>query len=846
MTSSSNSKAENAPPFELRLKLYFTLISCMGGLILASGTNESALSVVAIFFAVFGFVFVDWLEFFALPSVAAYAAMGVAAMFCVGDFVEMDAPGQHQMGVVAQLLILVQSILMLQKKNRRIFEQLGVFCLLELVVAAVFNDAILFGLLLLPITLIGAMALTLTTAIWVTEGQSEISSKKVRKKDPHRVRSKITVHSEACWEAIYAASPRLSRIVLWMLAPAVLLIAVFFFYALPRTTDAARVESRGNAMVGFSDELRLEQIGRMMRSTKAAMRIKLRRLGTAEPYTVLGGLYLRGRVLERYEDYDRLSMRGASWKSLPDSYLSAPEPLPAIDSPSNADGTLYRDWVDVKIVCESMRSNALFALAPYHSSETNSAIKHFPERWTLSREGKSDWIHPRAEYRFESHAFRDGSQSELKSFWHRGDPLYRQRSSGIENVSDRERQVQNYIRQLLIFNPAFMPTIEKIGEEVAEGAKEGQQSDYATAKAMERHFKESGTYQYTLNLNAEPVPGLDPIEQFVRIDQRGHCQYFASALAMMLRSQGIPARLVAGYHTDEYNNLARHYVARQLHAHAWVEALVKVEPGDVTPEPMEQSDGDRYWLRLDPTPAAARVRETGRTGQIIDLAQSVWDDYVVEMDSERQNLAINTGGSTSMNQSYQLMINRLADLVNRLRAGQLGGGALASRKWFSWQAATLAILSAIGIFLLIRLSSRLRYKVALQRSEPKPSVPSLEFYAQAISVISRLGISPDVGQTPKEFSEIAIKRLQSAGRESAAAAMSFLTELFYRSRYGNPTQRAGIAKVPKIVDASSVLNAHGLTPDSIEPSAVEDQSNRALAELSEGVEWMLQRTEKGN
>ncbi|MGB1927522.1 MAG: DUF3488 domain-containing protein, partial [Rubripirellula sp.] len=302
MIRQANELDRRTATFGLRLKFYFAVISCLGGVVLASGTDGSALSVIAVFFAIFGFVFVDWLEFFALPSVAAYAAMGVAAMYCVGDFVELNAPGQHQMGVVAQLLVFVQSILMLQKKSRRIFEQLGVFCLLELTVAAVFNDALLFGVLLLPIALLGAMALTLTAGIWVTEGQSEPSSKRRTKKTNLMNEPRIDVNSDLSWSAIFSSASKSSRIVLWMLTPAVLLISIIFFYALPRTTDAARVESRGKAMVGFSDELRLGQIGRMMQSNQPALRIKLRESETGQPYSVIGGLYLRGRVLERYED----------------------------------------------------------------------------------------------------------------------------------------------------------------------------------------------------------------------------------------------------------------------------------------------------------------------------------------------------------------------------------------------------------------------------------------------------------------------------------------------------------------------------------------------------------------
>ena len=123
-----------------RLKLYFAILSCLGGLVLASGERTELIPVVAVFFAVFGFVFVDWLQLFALPSAFAYLLMGIAAAYCVSDFWNLQTPGNQQMLSVAQLLVFVQAILMLQKKSPRIFEQLGVFCLLELVVAAEFAE----------------------------------------------------------------------------------------------------------------------------------------------------------------------------------------------------------------------------------------------------------------------------------------------------------------------------------------------------------------------------------------------------------------------------------------------------------------------------------------------------------------------------------------------------------------------------------------------------------------------------------------------------------------------------------------------------------------------------------
>ncbi len=159
-----------------RLKFYFAILSCLGGLVLASGEGAELIPVVAVFFAFFGFVFVDWLKLFALPPIAAYIMMGIAAVYCVSDFWDLDAPGNRQMLSVAQLLVSVQAILMLQEKTPRIFEQLAVFCLLELVVAAVFNDAPVYGMLLLPIGIIGALALALLASVSAGEGLQTAAS----------------------------------------------------------------------------------------------------------------------------------------------------------------------------------------------------------------------------------------------------------------------------------------------------------------------------------------------------------------------------------------------------------------------------------------------------------------------------------------------------------------------------------------------------------------------------------------------------------------------------------------------------------------------------------------------
>ena len=81
-------------------------------------------------------------------------------------------------------------------------------------------------------------------------------------------------------------------------------------------------------------------------------------------------------------------------------------------------------------------------------------------------------------------------------------------------------------------------------------------------------------------------PGSETVDNFLFVDKRGVCEQFATALAVMLRTLGIPARLVAGYGAGQYNGLSGFYTVRASDAHAWVEAYF---PG-------------YGWVPFDPTP----------------------------------------------------------------------------------------------------------------------------------------------------------------------------------------------------------------------------------------------------
>lgn len=153
------------------------------------------------------------------------------------------------------------------------------------------------------------------------------------------------------------------------------------------------------------------------------------------------------------------------------------------------------------------------------------------------------------------------------------------------------------------------PRIRALAREVAGAGGAAER-----AARIERHLLDN--YGYTLDLLG--VPGENRVEEFLFRHHRGHCELFASAMVLMLRAEGIPARFVTGFLGAEYNPIEGYYVVRQSNAHAWVEA--------------ETAEG--VWTVYDPTPPAGRpVIDTsglGRlAGQVYDFLVFRWDRYVL-------------------------------------------------------------------------------------------------------------------------------------------------------------------------------------------------------------------------
>jgi transglutaminase-like putative cysteine protease len=137
-------------------------------------------------------------------------------------------------------------------------------------------------------------------------------------------------------------------------------------------------------------------------------------------------------------------------------------------------------------------------------------------------------------------------------------------------------------------------------------------------------FLKDGQYRYSLR---DLPKSRRPLQDFLFHNRTGNCEYFASALAVMLRTQGVPTRLVGGYRGGYYNEMGQYYALLQLNAHVWVEAL---HPG-------------RGWVRYDPTPAfpsdAGSVFSRSlsfRLRMMFDILEYYWNRHVINYDLQQQ------------------------------------------------------------------------------------------------------------------------------------------------------------------------------------------------------------------
>lgn len=167
--------------------------------------------------------------------------------------------------------------------------------------------------------------------------------------------------------------------------------------------------------------------------------------------------------------------------------------------------------------------------------------------------------------------------------------------------------------------PEGLDRLRGLAQEVAGDIE----NPWSKAKAIELHLQTK--YSYTLNL--PEVDPNNPIEAFLFETKRGHCEYFASSMALMMRAQGVPSRVVNGFLGGTWNEVGEYLAVRQGDAHSWVEVYMP-KYGWIPFDPTPSSEAD---FRLRPEPGPLRfLRST------YDTMRMNWMKWVIEYDLNQQ------------------------------------------------------------------------------------------------------------------------------------------------------------------------------------------------------------------
>jgi hypothetical protein len=276
-------------------------------------------------------------------------------------------------------------------------------------------------------------------------------------------------------------------------------------------------------------------------------------------------------------------------------------------------------------------------------------------------------------------------------------------------------------------------------------------------------------YGYTLQLPKETPH--DPIANFLFVRRQGHCEYFASSMAVMLRSIGIPARIVNGFSGGEFNDLTSQYVIRASDAHSWVEAYI---PGE-------------GWMVFDPTPSSGAQIETqwSRFMLYMDAMSSFWREWVVNydlghqirltQDASRGSRAIVSEAQSWGRKQYQRMLAWASKEQDQIGDSTVKWGLRGLAIFF----VGLIVASIPRILALVR-----RFRLA-RRPQKSPQIAASIWYERMLRQAARRGWEKSPAQTPEEFAAaIADPKLKER--------VSGFTEHYENARFGASAEEASL------------------------------------------------------
>ncbi len=460
--------------------------------------------------------------------------------------------GTPVLAVFAQLLVFVQVHRVLTRRGAR--DDLYAFFIAfgQVLLASVLTFDVLWFLLFVGFLVLFTWAMLLTRLARVTEQswQARMPDRPV---------------PDSAWQGLDALvrAPLLSGVAGLNL---ILLAATLgLFFILPRMQVSFLTGSLLPPVhvSGFSDRVRLGEVGMLQLSSEPVMRVQTFGAG-GEPVPA-AQLYWHGLALDRFD--------GRGW------LVSDDRRIPLSATGRKREGPPSRPWIlRQEITLEPLDSRVLF-----HVPRAAGIYGEFRSMEAVETEGFYLTTPRRREAYTVYSDPRQPSPDQLRG----QDPR-----TAPEALRDRYTQLPS----------TLSPRVAELAQQWTEGTSSAVDAALAVQSRLRTEF------DYSLDQPASAYP--DPLEAFLVEVQEGHCEYFATAMALMLRTQGLPTRIVNGFAGAEYNPAGEYWVVRQRDAHSWVELWFP----------------DSGWVIFDPTPASdGGLQASARMG--LFARARAWGDY---------------------------------------------------------------------------------------------------------------------------------------------------------------------------------------------------------------------------
>jgi transglutaminase-like putative cysteine protease len=545
-----------------------------------------------------------------------------------------------------------------------------------------------------------------------------------------------TANSQRLWRPLALTA--------FALIVSIMVLTPALFFLLPRRSMGrlSQFAQQNTFSTGFGDEVTLGQIGRIQQSDRVVMRVQFERTPPTD-------LKFHGITLAHFD--------GRRWSNRiteTQSFLTR----------GGLDNMLQFTRGDLRKLLDGIGEDT--AEVQQHIREHKAISLNY--RVTLEPVGMNIFFFPARlkalqgtarEYMIDNRATLTYADPNRIVRAYSGLSLIQQHHEPGSSASADGPPLQTYLQL-----PAIDPRVVQLAKSVTAASR----TPLEKAVDLERYLQKN--YGYTLELQGS----ADPISFFLFQRKKGHCEYFASSMAVMLRSIGIPSRIVNGFRNGEQSEVTGSYIIRGRDAHSWVEAFI---PG-------------QGWVEFDPTPAGDAPAKIfwSRVNLYLDAAREFWGDWIINYDIGHQTLLADLTVTSVRQSSQQFWKNlnvRYSHVIERLRnAISLSNAGFTSPKaWITLLgSASVLISGAYG------LSWTVRHR-RLRKMPPKHFASI--WFRQLVKKAARRGIRKEASQTAAQWAE------SVSDGEVRHALKAFIAE-YENARFGASKESA--EKLPELFE----------------------------------------------